>query len=235
MKSLMLIVASFCSCAVVLTGGCASAPLDFPRTESFAFMSPQETALGRNFHPQTSAHPGETGVYLLPGGPDALVARAELWLESDDRELCFGAAALTIEVLGDARVLATLRESELLLAYLSHAVEKVAKAPRAAERSEGRRRVLTSLAVSLPKVIATLRSGERGLRWFEEACAAASHPDVRKAFSQALVRLSNSPHALGSNVIDKVREVFEGSAKPLRDPTLVRPGTGRGRRSRNHR
>ena len=76
MKSPMLIVVSFCCCAVVLTGGCASAPLDFPRTASFAFSSPQETALGRHFYRQTEAHPGETGVYLLPGGPDALVARA---------------------------------------------------------------------------------------------------------------------------------------------------------------
>ncbi len=76
MKRPMRIVASFCCCAVVLTGGCASAPLDFPRTVSFAFNSPQETALGRNFYPQTEAHPGETGVYLLPGGTDALVARA---------------------------------------------------------------------------------------------------------------------------------------------------------------
>lgn len=77
MKSPKLIVAS-CCCAVVLAGGCASAPLDFPRTESFAFRWPQETALGRNFHPHTAAHPGETGAYLLPGGPDALVARAVL-------------------------------------------------------------------------------------------------------------------------------------------------------------
>lgn len=78
MKRSMLIFASCIYCATLLTGGCASAPLDFPRTESFAFMSPQETALGRNFHPETSAHPGETGVYLLPSGPDALVARAVL-------------------------------------------------------------------------------------------------------------------------------------------------------------
>lgn len=77
MKSPMLTVAS-CCCAVVLAGGCASAPLDFPRTESFAFSSPQETALGRNFYPQSAAHPGQTGAYLLPSGPDALVARAVL-------------------------------------------------------------------------------------------------------------------------------------------------------------
>ena len=78
MKTPKLILASFCFCAVGFTGGCASAPLDFPRTASFAFQSPQETALGRNLLHQTAAHPGETGAYLLPSGHDALVARAVL-------------------------------------------------------------------------------------------------------------------------------------------------------------
>lgn len=169
------------------------------------------------------------------GGAETLVARAEQWLDSDDRELCFGAAALVIEVLGDGRVLAAVREPEALLAYLSRTIEKIASAPRAAERSEGRRRVLTSLASALPAVIAALRSGERGLSWFEAECAQVSHPDLRKAFSQALIKLASIPQAPSSNVIDKLRETFEGSAKPLRDPSRVRPGTGRGRRSRNSR
>jgi hypothetical protein len=169
------------------------------------------------------------------GGVDQLVIQATQWLDTDDRELCFGAAALVIEVLADARVLAVVRDADQLLAYLSQAIAKVADAPRAAERSEGRRRVLTSLAATLPLVVATLRSGECGLRWFEDECTRARHPDVRKAFSQALVRLASIPQAPGGNVIDKLRAVFEASAKPLRDPTRVRPGTGRGRRSRNSR
>ena len=72
-------VVSICCCAVLLTGGCSDAPLDFPRTASFAFNSPQETKLGRAIEPQAKAHPGESGVYLLAGGgPDALVARTVL-------------------------------------------------------------------------------------------------------------------------------------------------------------
>ncbi len=68
-----------CCCAVLLTGGCSDAPLEFPRTASFAFNSPQETKLGRTIEPQAKAHPGESGVYLLAvGGPDALVARTVL-------------------------------------------------------------------------------------------------------------------------------------------------------------
>jgi cardiolipin synthase C len=79
MKRLAQFVASMCCCAVLLTGGCSDAPLEFPRTASFAFNSPQETKLGRTIEPQAKAHPGESGVYLLAvGGPDALVARTVL-------------------------------------------------------------------------------------------------------------------------------------------------------------
>lgn len=79
MKWPVLIGASVCCCAALLTGGCAEAPLDFPRKVSFAFNSPHETLLGRAVESQVKAHPGESGIYLLPGGgPDALVARAVL-------------------------------------------------------------------------------------------------------------------------------------------------------------
>jgi hypothetical protein len=80
-----------------------------------------------------------------------------------------------------------------------------------------------------------VRSGERGLRWFEEQCGKASHPDVRLAFSQALIRLHKIPQAPAGTIVEGLRQALTVSAKPLRDPTLVRPGTGRGRRSRNTR
>src|SRR5438105_249298 len=71
--------AAICGFVALLMGGCADAPLDFPRKASFAFNSPLLTTLGRAAESQAQAHPGETGVYLLPGGgPDALVARAAL-------------------------------------------------------------------------------------------------------------------------------------------------------------
>lgn len=172
---------------------------------------------------------------MREGGADALVARADRWLESEQRELCFGAAALVIETLGDARVLSVVRDEEALLAYLSRAIDKVADAPRSAERSEGRRRVLTSLANALAAVVGVVRGGERGLRWFEAECERAAHPDIRASLSQALIRLAKIAQAPSVAVVDALRGKLESSAKPLRDPTLVRPGTGRGRRSRNTR
>lgn len=169
------------------------------------------------------------------GGADTLIERALGWLGEDDRELAFGAAALVIEVLGDARVLAVVRDHEALLGYLSEAIDKIARAPRSAERSEGRRRALTSLANTLASVVALVRAGDRGLRWFEAECERAKHPDLRAAFSHTLRRLNKMPQAPGTVVVDALRQALDGSAKPLRDPTLLRPGTGRGRRSRNSR
>ncbi len=80
MRHSMRLVASICCFhAAIFAGGCAEAPLDFPRTASFAFNSPLETQLGRTVELQVKQHLGESGVYLLPGGgPDALVARAVL-------------------------------------------------------------------------------------------------------------------------------------------------------------
>jgi len=173
---------------------------------------------------------------LREGHADTLIARATDWLEwQEDRELSFGAAALVVEAIADARVLAVVREPEALLDYLSKVIDKIAGAPRAAERSDGRRRVLTSLAGGLASVVALVRAGERGLAWFASECERASHPDVRAALSQALIRLQAIPQAPAGAAIDGLRKTLEGSAKPLRDPTRVRPGTGRGRRSRKTR
>ena len=79
MRTRTLLAACLCICVALFSGGCSDAPLDFPRHVSFAFNSPQQTTLGRAAETQAAAHPGESGVYLLPGGgPDALIARAVL-------------------------------------------------------------------------------------------------------------------------------------------------------------
>lgn len=169
------------------------------------------------------------------GSADALISRARAWLQVEDRELRFGAAALVVEAIGNPKLLAVVRDQEVLLAYLSEAIDTVADAPRSAERSDARRRLLTSLSLALASVVAMVRAGDRGLTWFEEEAARASHPDVRRALSTALVKLTSIPQAPPAARVDELRKTLEGSAKPLRDPTLKRPGTGRGRRSRNTR
>ncbi len=169
------------------------------------------------------------------GSADELIARAREWLRDEDRELSFGSAALVIEALGNSKLLAVVRDHEALLAYLGEAMDVVARAPRSAERSEARRRVLTSLSLGLASVVAAVRADERGLAWFEGEATRAKHPDIRKALSAALIKLSSVPQAPAAARVEELRKKLEDSAKPLRDPTLKRPGTGRGRRSRNTR
>lgn len=167
------------------------------------------------------------------GWADRLVAQARVWLETQaDRELSFGAAALVVEVLGDTRVLSVVRESEALLEYLGQVIDKISDAPRSAERSDGRRRALTSLSQTLPKVVLSQRAGDRGQTWFQAECERATHPDVRHVLSDSIVKLQAHGVGAGDNPL---RSALEQSAKPLRDPTLPRKGTGRGKQTRRTR
>ena len=58
----------------VLTG-CATLPLDYPRTPTTALPHPEETHFWKAIQPRLDSHPGDSGFYLLPSGIDALVAR----------------------------------------------------------------------------------------------------------------------------------------------------------------
>ncbi|MDL1976152.1 MAG: phospholipase D family protein [Deltaproteobacteria bacterium] len=72
------------NCATVLVfivfvmGGCATLPTDFQRLESHAFSETGDTAIGKRLSARATAHPGESGFYLLANGLDAFVARAVL-------------------------------------------------------------------------------------------------------------------------------------------------------------
>jgi hypothetical protein len=166
---------------------------------------------------------------------DELVARARAWLMAEDRELRFGAAALVVEVLSDRRALARVRDHQALLDYLSQVIDEAAEAPRSASRSEARARLLAALPRALAAVTADLRAGDEGPRWLAAECARAQHPDVRAVLSDAIVALRVP--ALGQNqaAVESLRRALEKSAKPLRDPTRLRPGTGRGKASRRTR
>jgi hypothetical protein len=167
------------------------------------------------------------------GGADALIARALSWLETDDREQRFGAAALTVATLGARKVIAGVRDHEALLGYLSRAIAEIAGAPRSAERSDARRRLLAAAPRTLATVVATI--GERAQRWLAAECAAAEHPAARGVLSDAVVELRSPTHGQSHVVAETVRRSLEGSAKPPRDPTRRRPGTGRGKASRRTR
>ena len=170
---------------------------------------------------------------LRAGGGDALVARALGWLDDEERERCFGTAALVVEVFANRQVLAALGDLPPLLDYLSRVIATVAGASRSAERSDNRRRLLSSLPPTLAAVAVGMGGDQRGATWLEVECAQARHPDVREALSTAILR-TRAKKARGQSdaVTSRLRAALEGSAKPARDPTRKRPGTDRGKSSR---
>ena len=167
-----------------------------------------------------------------PGGSKALLARAADWLELDDRELRFGATGVVIEVFADRQKLAALGDPEALLDYLSRAIAAVAGAPRSAERSDARRRLLLALPRTLAGVAGGLRAGDRGAAWLEQECRSAEHPDVRDALSRTVLLLADKASGQSAALAQGLRAALEGSAKPARDPTRIRPGAARGRSTR---
>jgi hypothetical protein len=169
------------------------------------------------------------------GGADELVARARSWLDDEDRERRFGAAAVVVETLSEGRVLSEVREPEALLEYMGAVIAEVARASRSAERSDARRRLLASLPRTLAAVVASTGRGDQARRWFEAACVAAVHPDLREVLSRTVVTLRAPSYGQNSTVIDELRRSLASSAKPLRDPSRLRPGTGRGKASRRTR
>ncbi len=169
---------------------------------------------------------------LRPDGADQLLASAIDWLGVEDREARYGAAGVMLEVLADRRVVAAVSEPQRLLNYLSSAIDEMSSAPRAAERSAARRRLLLSLPAACGGLVAGLRAADRGAGWLEAECVRARHPDVRGALSSAILGLRKLAQGPGAETVQRLRQALEGSAKPPRDPTRRRPGTNRGRESR---
>jgi hypothetical protein len=170
-----------------------------------------------------------------PGAAGALLVQANDWLEIEDREVQFGAAGVVVELFGNKQVLASLGDPQPLLDYLSRAMAEASGASRAAERSDGRRRLLLALSGTLVAVVNTFGARDRGAGWLEEECRAARHPDLRAALSNAIVGLSDKAGGPGAATIERLRSALTGSAKPPRDPTRIRPGAGRGRSTRRMR
>jgi hypothetical protein len=169
---------------------------------------------------------------LRPGTADALVGRALGWIDGADREQSLATAALVIEVLADRQVLSALGDPGPLLDYLSRAITAVADAPRSAERSDNRRRLLLSLPRTLAAVVVTFDRDDRGVDWLEAECREARRPDVREMLSSSVLKLRGKAQGQSSAVAQRLRSALEGSAKPPRDPTRKRPGTDRGKASR---
>lgn len=174
-------------------------------------------------------HALTTWVARGDGRIDQLLEVGQVWLEVEDRETRFGAAGVVLDVIATRRSLEGLRETSRLKSWLEAVQAAIADAPRAAERSAGRRRALSALPVPMSHV-AALRGEDDGLSWFIGCCERAKHPDLRSALEIAIERVrKNSGHAMAT----PLALALQSSAKPLRDPTLKRQGLrGRGKKGR---
>jgi len=172
-----------------------------------------------------------------PGQSDRLVTRGLGWLEDiDDRDRRFGVAAVVLEVLAEKTVLANLVDDAALRDYLSRVLADASDAPRTASRMDSYRRVLLSLprclAATLASSGASGQQAEAAQEWLRNECVIAEHPPVRDALSAAIAQLRISAHGQSAGVVSALRSSLEGSAKPPRDPSRIRQGLGRGKRSR---
>ncbi len=99
---------------------------------------------------------------LRPGGGGEMLAAALDWLQLDDRELRYGATAVALEVLSDRRVVAAIGSPQPFLDYLTSVIDEAAAAPRSAERSDARRRLLLALPAACGAAVVAVRGGDRG-------------------------------------------------------------------------
>jgi cardiolipin synthase C len=72
------VVALFAALLLAGLGACAAPRVDVPRPSSEAWAHPQDTALGRAYAAPLARRTGESGLYALPSGLDALSLRAAL-------------------------------------------------------------------------------------------------------------------------------------------------------------
>ncbi|MCW9094843.1 MAG: phospholipase D family protein [Ignavibacteriaceae bacterium] len=73
-----IIVQLLAAVLILLIAGCATLPIDFDRSESYALTDTENTALGNVRAKEKAEHPGKSGFRLLGNGLDAFVARAVL-------------------------------------------------------------------------------------------------------------------------------------------------------------
>jgi cardiolipin synthase C len=77
-KRANLVPAFFLACLFLLPAllnGCASLPLDYPRSVSTALLLPEETDMGKRIQAHVTRNQGKSGFYLLSSGEDSFLAR----------------------------------------------------------------------------------------------------------------------------------------------------------------
>lgn len=137
----------------------------------------------------------------------------------------FLAKSVLLEALATREVLDRVADPEALVALLDAAATDIVDAPRAAERSQGRRRLLEVLGEKIPIFFRFPEVQS----WLVEVCRGDS-PELRAALEIALTALQK--RGISNTELDPVRASLDGSAPPRRDPlTYKGPTRGRGRKA----
>ena len=168
------------------------------------------------------------------GMTDAIVSALSSWLGDEDRDRRWGAAATVLDALSGERAMEALRDKSGLLDSLTFLLGDVADAPRAAERSDARRRLLVALGRITAAVASQFRAEPDGAAWLLDRLSEAKHPDVRRSFTEALTRLKKRGGAEKVATLEGLHAALAASAKPDRHAARREPGmTSRGKKTRS--
>jgi hypothetical protein len=182
-------------------------------------------------HPIQRAVTEALTAYCEVSGTDSVIERAHAWLTIEDRELRYGAEAAVLDLLALESVVAWVKDRDRVREYLAAVISDIVDAPRAAERSEMRRRALKGLPSALATVVARLPS-EVVAEWLGGEVEGARHPGLREALANTFASMRKR----GAKALaDQLELGLAGSATPPRDPTRVREGVGRSKKNRRNR
>jgi hypothetical protein len=148
------------------------------------------------------------------------VGRASGWTDG------FLHAAVALELLTTKPFLEAPADLDGLRARLDEAIDLAENAPRSAERSQGRRRLLTVVEEALVPLL--LRHRTLGA-WLQSKLG-TQQPELRAAFEGLVQRLARAGAPL--DLLEPLRVELDQTAPPRRDPTTFRGLTrGRGRKA----
>lgn len=154
------------------------------------------------------------------GAADALVTKLAAFADG------FLGAAVALEALADRAVLDRIGDHDALAQRLDEATTLVEDAPRSAERSQGRRRLLEVLAETLPSFAQRVPA----VRAWLLPRLATKQPELRAAFEDVVRRLQKA--GATNETLAELRAALDRSRAPLRDPTHFKgPTRGRGRKA----
>lgn len=162
--------------------------------------------------------------------PDALIQEVDSWIAHEDREERWGALMVAVSVLGARHAMEAITDREGWLDRLSRILTDLADAPRAAERSDARRRLLAALPGAIALVAASFRGSPNGVDWLEAECARTTQVDVRSALSASIDQLRKRGASEKTEVLEALRQALASSAKPDRHAARRQIGTNRGKK-----